>query len=166
MSGLINYFGKTDLPTNEYAVPANNGEGNASIDGISIKPVLLRKGRTNLGLYGIGNVKDTRMHFELMHNRVKMFKPKNAHEYCNLLLVHQNRFVTMPKSSIPPYKSRDFNCFTELSIARMTLCPKGYSMIRLIWSFGVMNMTNASCRKTSRVRITRYPNLGRVWPPP
>lgn len=63
------------------------------IDGITIKPVLLRKGNTKLGMYGIGNVKDTRMHFELMHNRVKMWKPKNAKEYCNLLLIHQNRYV-------------------------------------------------------------------------
>lgn len=96
VAGLLNYFGKTDLPTNDYALPAGNGPDGANgpmIDGITIKPVLLRKGRTKLGMYGIGNVKDTRMHFELMHNRVKMWKPKNAKEYCNLLLIHQNRYV-------------------------------------------------------------------------
>ena len=90
VTGLLNYFGKTDLPSDDYAQPNADGT-NPSAEGITIKPVLLRKGRTKLGLYGMGNVKDQRMHFELMNNRVKMWKPKNANDYCNFLLIHQNR---------------------------------------------------------------------------
>ncbi|KAF8294829.1 DNA repair exonuclease [Clavulina sp. PMI_390] len=102
VSGLLNYFGKTDLPSNDYA-QGEAAPGNAphTVDGITIKPVLLRKGNTKLGMYGIGNIKDTRMHFELMHNRVKMWKPKDAHEFCNLLLIHQNRVKHGPNDAVP-----------------------------------------------------------------
>jgi double-strand break repair protein MRE11 len=61
--------------------------------GIKIKPVLLQKGDTRLAMYGVGNVKDTRMHYELRSNRVRMFMPQDdsAQSWFNLLLVHQNR---------------------------------------------------------------------------
>lgn len=59
--------------------------------GIAVRPVLLRKGKTRLGLYGIGNVKDARMHFELRSNRVRMFMPQDKEEWFNLMLLHQNR---------------------------------------------------------------------------
>lgn len=84
VTGLVNYMGKTDLEPNE------NDPDSA---GISVKPVLLRKGRTRLGLYGIGNIKDARMHYELRSNRVQMFMPKDKADWFNILLVHQNRFV-------------------------------------------------------------------------
>lgn len=44
-------------------------------------------------MYGVGNVKDTRMHYELRSNRVRMFMPQedNQSNWFNLLLVHQNR---------------------------------------------------------------------------
>ena len=79
---MINYMGKFDLPLSEAA---------AAKDGIAVKPVLLRKGNTLLGLYGIGNVKDARMHFELRSNRVKMFMPRDKDSWFNILLLHQNR---------------------------------------------------------------------------
>ena len=81
VAGLINYIGKVELPLSD--VPA---------DGIAVRPVLLRKGNTHLGLYGIGNVKDARMHFELRSNRVRMYMPKDKSEWFNLLLLHQNRY--------------------------------------------------------------------------
>jgi double-strand break repair protein MRE11 len=82
--GLINYMGKFDLPVTD---------PNASADsaGITIRPVMLRKGNTRLGLYGVGNVKDQRMHFELRSNRVKMYMPYDKHSWFNIMLVHQNR---------------------------------------------------------------------------
>lgn len=79
-------MGKLDLPL-ESAEAANT-------TGIAIRPVLLRKGNTHLGLYGVGNVKDQRMHFELRSNRVRMFMPRNKDEWFNILLLHQNRFVS------------------------------------------------------------------------
>lgn len=89
VSGLLNYMGKFDLPmgssTSEEAAAAQT-------NGINIRPVLLRKGNTKLGLYGVGNVKDQRMHFELRSNRVRMFMPKDRDDWFNLLLIHQNRY--------------------------------------------------------------------------
>lgn len=84
VSGLINYMGKVDLPI---------GEEEAKSKGIAIKPVMLRKGNSKLAMYGIGNVKDQRLHFELRSNRVRMFMPKDKKDWFNILLLHQNRFV-------------------------------------------------------------------------
>ena len=85
VTGLINYMGKIDLPLND---------AEAQNTGIAIKPVLLRKGNTRLGLYGVGNVKDQRMHFELRSNRVRMYMPKDKDSWFNILLLHQNRYVS------------------------------------------------------------------------
>ena len=82
VSGLINYMGKIDLPVND---------ADALNTGIAVRPVLLRKGNSRLALYGVGNVKDQRMHFELRSNRVRMFMPKDKEEWFNILLLHQNR---------------------------------------------------------------------------
>lgn len=80
----MNYMGKLDLPL-------STAEGEPASDGINIRPVLLQKGNTKLGLYGIGNLKDQRMHFELRSNRVKMYMPADKDDWFNILLVHQNR---------------------------------------------------------------------------
>lgn len=82
-------MGKFDLPVGD----STAAEAQSS-NGISIRPVLLRKGNTKLGLYGVGNVKDQRMHFELRSNRVKMYMPKDRDDWFNILLVHQNRYVS------------------------------------------------------------------------
>ena len=84
VSGLINYMGKIDLPVND---------ADALNTGIAVRPVLLRKGNSRLALYGVGNVKDQRMHFELRSNRVRMFMPKDKDDWFNMLLLHQNRYV-------------------------------------------------------------------------
>lgn len=84
VSGLINYMGKVDLPLNA---------ADAQQSGIAIKPVLLRKGNTRTGMYGVGNIKDQRMHFELRSNRVRMFMPKDKDDWFNVLILHQNRWV-------------------------------------------------------------------------
>ena len=93
VSGLLNYMGKFDLPvgssTSEEAAAAQT-------NGINIRPVLLKKGSTRLGLYGVGNVKDQRMHFELRSNRVRMYMPKDRDEWFNILLIHQNRCACFP----------------------------------------------------------------------
>lgn len=88
VSGVLNYFGKVDLAADE-------GQPDAGDKGIRIKPILLRKGTTHLAMYGVGNVKDARMHYELRSNRVKMFMPEGGEvgeeDWFNMLLVHQNR---------------------------------------------------------------------------
>ncbi|KZP22232.1 DNA repair exonuclease [Athelia psychrophila] len=92
VSGLMNYMGKFDLPLTD---------ADAQTTGIAIRPVLLRKGTTHLGLYGVGNVKDARMHFELRSNRVRMYMPKNKDDWFNVLLIHQNRVKHGPQESVP-----------------------------------------------------------------
>ena len=89
VSGLVNYIGKIDLPSAD-ANPNQANDPN-STSGIIVKPVLLRKGTTRLSLYGIGNVKDQRMHYELRSNRVRMFVPSDREDWFNILLLHQNR---------------------------------------------------------------------------
>lgn len=91
VSGLINYMGKFDLPI---------GDAEAANTGIAIRPVLLRKGTSYLGMYGVGNVKDARMHFELRSNRVRMFMPKDKDKWFNILLLHQNRCVGLSSESL------------------------------------------------------------------
>jgi double-strand break repair protein MRE11 len=98
VTGMFNYMGKIDLPSDTTNPEANN----PSNSGISIKPVLLRKGHTKLALYGVGNVKDARMHYELRSGRVRMYMPTDAsREWFNILLVHQNRVPHPPNPSIP-----------------------------------------------------------------
>ncbi|KAI0365004.1 DNA repair exonuclease [Pilatotrama ljubarskyi] len=92
VTGLINYMGKVDLPLDD---------AEAQNTGIAIRPVLLRKGNTRLGLYGVGNVKDQRMHFELRSNRVRMYMPKDKDNWFNILLLHQNRVAHGPQQSVP-----------------------------------------------------------------
>ncbi|KAI0926517.1 meiotic recombination [Taiwanofungus camphoratus] len=92
VSGLVNYMGKIDLPLDD---------AEAQNTGIAIRPVLLRKGNTRLGMYGVGNVKDQRMHFELRSNRVRMFMPRDKNDWFNILLLHQNRVAHGPQQSVP-----------------------------------------------------------------
>ena len=50
---LVNYFGKTK-----------------EVDDICVKPVLLKKGKTKLALYGLGNVRDERLHRTFLQKKV------------------------------------------------------------------------------------------------
>lgn len=84
VTGLVNYIGKIDLPHE------NENEGGT---GIVVRPVLLKKGNTKFAMYGIGNVKDQRMHHQLRSNRIKMFTPRDKDDWFNVMLLHQNRFV-------------------------------------------------------------------------
>ena len=84
VSGLINYMGKFDLPYSD---------AEAKEEGIAVRPVLLQKGTSRLAMYGIGNVKDQRMHFELRSNRVRMYMPKDKDDWFNVLIIHQNRYA-------------------------------------------------------------------------
>ncbi|KAI7936265.1 hypothetical protein MJO29_015568 [Puccinia striiformis f. sp. tritici] len=95
-SGLINYFGRQELPGG-----AQNDE-EAREEGLHIQPVLLQKGRTRLAMYGIGNIRDERFNYEMRSNRIRMSRPAEFKEqWFNLMLVHQNRVAHGPKNSVP-----------------------------------------------------------------
>ncbi|KAG0151051.1 hypothetical protein CROQUDRAFT_598967 [Cronartium quercuum f. sp. fusiforme G11] len=95
-SGLINYFGRQELPGN-----AQNDD-EALEEGLHIQPILLQKGRTRLAVYGIGNIRDERFHYEMRSNRIRMSRPvEYRDDWFNIMLVHQNRVAHGPKNSVP-----------------------------------------------------------------
>ncbi|KAG5501074.1 hypothetical protein GH5_04668 [Leishmania sp. Ghana 2012 LV757] len=77
-NGYLNYFGHV-----------------TSLDDIVLEPVLLRKGSTFIALYGLGNVRDERLHrcFRLKKVHFVYPKPVPGRKWFNILLLHQNRGV-------------------------------------------------------------------------
>ncbi|KAG8818563.1 meiotic recombination [Serendipita sp. 399] len=92
VTGLVNYIGKGDL-VDDPAVQDGIGT--------NIRPVLLRKGDTRLAMYGVGNVKDQRLHHQLRANKIKMFTPQDKDDWFNILLLHQNRVKRGAMESVP-----------------------------------------------------------------
>lgn len=74
VSGLVNYFGKAK-----------------EIDNIVIKPVLIKKGGVKFALYGLGNMRDERLHRMFDENKVKINKIGSSSNWFNLMVLHQNR---------------------------------------------------------------------------
>ncbi|RNF27070.1 putative endo/exonuclease Mre11 [Trypanosoma conorhini] len=77
-NGLVNYFGQV-----------------SSLDDIVVEPVLLKKGHTYVALYGLGNVRDERLHrcFRMKKLRFVHPKPVSGRRWFKILLLHQNRGV-------------------------------------------------------------------------
>ncbi|KAG0196681.1 Double-strand break repair protein mre11a [Mortierella sp. GBA30] len=87
MAGLVNYFGRSQ-----------------EIDKVVVNPILLRKGDTKLALFGIGNIRDERLHQTFLRRNVTLMRPVEEEEeepWYNLLVLHQNRVMHGPKSYIP-----------------------------------------------------------------
>lgn len=122
-------MGKIDLPLSNADAPTT---------GIAVRPVLLRKGNTRLGMYGIGNVKDQRMHFELRSNRVRMFMPTDKDKWFNMLLLHQNRCANYVVCLIAVT-----NLLLESNMARKSSFRKAYLTTMSTWSSGDTNTTAA-----------------------
>lgn len=76
VANLVNYFGKPD-----------------DIEDISISPILLKKGSTKMAVYGLGSIRDERLHRLFMRSKVKYLQPKEqADDWFNLFMLHQNRY--------------------------------------------------------------------------
>lgn len=77
-AGLINYFGSND-----------------DLENIQVSPVLFKKGNSQLALYGLGNVRDERLHRALQHGQVSFLVPgedaSTSSQWFNLMMIHQNR---------------------------------------------------------------------------
>ena len=87
MSGLLNYYGRTP-----------------ESDNISVKPVLLQKGRTKLALYGMSNVRDERLYRTFQTKNVKFFQPDTqTDDWFNLICVHQNHHAYTETSYLPEH---------------------------------------------------------------
>jgi double-strand break repair protein MRE11 len=77
VSNLINYFGKVDR-----------------VDDIEITPILLRKGPTNLAIYGLGAIRDERLNRMWNQKKVKFVRltpEQGRDEFLNIFVLHQNR---------------------------------------------------------------------------
>jgi double-strand break repair protein MRE11 len=75
-AGLINYFGKV-----------------SQLDHIDISPLILKKGSTKLCLFGLGAVRDERLHMMFQRDKVKMLYPRECEgdpTWFKLLVLHQN----------------------------------------------------------------------------
>ena len=83
---LVNYFGKA-----------------SDLDDIRISPILLRKGNISVALYGLGNVRDERLHRSFQHQRVSFLHPldDNENKWFNLMMIHQNRIAHSKSNYIP-----------------------------------------------------------------
>jgi double-strand break repair protein MRE11 len=73
-SKLVNYFGKT-----------------GKVDDILISPILLKKGPTHIALYGLGAIRDERLHRMWQQKKVKFQRPIDHDNFLNIFVVHQNR---------------------------------------------------------------------------
>ncbi len=148
-------MGKIDLPMDD---------ADAMNSGIAIKPVLLRKGKSKLALYGVGNVKDQRMHFELRSNRVRMFMPKDKDDWFNILLLHQNRYLDHLLLFLNFVKL--IYIYGEYHMDLNSLCQRGCLMIALTLSFGVTSTTVVYPQNQSRANVIPFPNQDPQLPRP
>uniref|UniRef100_A0A1Y1N0S8 Mre11 DNA-binding domain-containing protein n=1 Tax=Photinus pyralis TaxID=7054 RepID=A0A1Y1N0S8_PHOPY len=82
-SGLINYFGRL----NDYKM-------------INIKPILLKKGKSKLAIYGLSHIKDERLGRLFRDKKVLMKRPQGE-DWFNILVLHQNRAARGAKNYIP-----------------------------------------------------------------
>eukprot|EP00963_Diacronema_lutheri_P008336 scaffold741_cov336-Pavlova_lutheri.AAC.47 len=90
---LVNYFGKSSL----------TGQGTGKV---RLNPVLIRKGETKMALYGIGHIRDERLHRMFEAENVEWIRPKSTETCCtedwfNVFVIHQNRVAHNPKNCIP-----------------------------------------------------------------
>lgn len=91
-AGLVNYFGKT-----------------SNLEKIQLSPLLFQKGNTKVCLYGLGSVRDERLHRMFVHKNVTMLRPKeNQEDWFNMFVVHQNRSKHSATNYIPEQFLDDF----------------------------------------------------------
>lgn len=89
--GVVNYFGKW-----------------MDYSHVRISPVLMRKGATNLALYGLSFLKDQRLARLFKECKVEMEKVDDESEWFNILTLHQNRADRGHYNYIPEEVLPDF----------------------------------------------------------
>lgn len=94
-AGLLNYFGK-----------------HPQVDNLRVEPVVLKKGRTYLALYGMGNVRDERLYRAFKSGGVQMMQATIDGEpdadVFNVLMLHQNRAQHTSKAFVSEQMLPDF----------------------------------------------------------
>lgn len=84
-TGLVNYFGRwTDLTK------------------VEISPILLKKGKTQLAMYGLSHIHDSRLARLFEGRKVDLQVPEgDVDDWFHLMVVHQNRADRGPKNFLP-----------------------------------------------------------------
>lgn len=91
-AGLVNLIGKT-----------------ASVERIEIRPLLMRKGSTHLAIYGLGAMREERVHRLFANSQVTFFRPtEEADQWFSMCALHQNRVRHGPTSYLPENYLPDF----------------------------------------------------------
>lgn len=91
-AGLIRYFGKTSFD-----------------EEIRVTPLLLKKGRTKLALYGIGYVRSDKLHQMYVKKAVTLTRPEqDKDDWFNVFVLHQNRVKRPDKSHVEESFIDDF----------------------------------------------------------
>ncbi|RHY34596.1 hypothetical protein DYB32_000806 [Aphanomyces invadans] len=93
-ANLVNYFGKSDR-----------------VDEIEVFPILLEKGSTKVAIYGLGNMRDERLHRMFAQGHVRFRRPEESPDsWFSIFVVHQNRDNRgrgakncLPESFIPEF---------------------------------------------------------------
>ncbi|KAL7067821.1 putative serine/threonine protein phosphatase [Cryptosporidium serpentis] len=90
---FLNYIGKSN-----------------NLEDIKVFPTLIKKGRTKIAIYGLGNIRDERLYRSFERDKVKFMIPDNLEKdgWFSILLFHQNRKKgnfggTLSKDYIPEY---------------------------------------------------------------
>lgn len=109
-AGLINYFGRAN-----------------DVDRINIFPVLMAKGDTRVAVYGLGNIRDERLHRSFQHSKVSWIRPSgDQKKWFNMFVIHQNRTSRskvdknyIPEDVLPKfldvvYWAHEHECLIEL----------------------------------------------------
>lgn len=91
-SGLMNYFGRCD-----------------DLSEVKISPILMKKGKSQLALYGLSHIHDNRLSRLFRDTKVTMDQPdERSGEWFNVMVLHQNRVDRGPKNFIPEEVLPDF----------------------------------------------------------
>jgi len=92
VTGYLNHFGKQ-----------------TSLEKITVSPVLLKKGRSKLALYGLGSMQDERLHRLFLKKHVTMMRPEESmDDWFNIMVIHQNRTKHGRTNYIPESFLDDF----------------------------------------------------------
>ena len=69
---------------------------------IKINPVLIEKGESKLAIFGLGAIKDERLHSLFEKSQVSCCRPaENTDDWFNIFVIHQNRVAHGKKNYIP-----------------------------------------------------------------
>jgi double-strand break repair protein MRE11 len=94
VAGLVNYFGKSNTTADQR---------------VNVNPVLLQKGCTKLAIYGLGAIKDERLHHMFEKGSVQFVRPsEDTDEWFDVFVIHQNRSAHGKKNYIPEGFLPDF----------------------------------------------------------